>query len=93
MDTITANQANGGPGGQAGAGGIASVGNGGAPGGSTGFTAIPGTPGASGTSGRGIGGGLGSFPGANTTIDNTNINGNSASSADNDVTGTSPERL
>ena len=72
---------------------MAFAGIGTAPDGAPGRAAFPGTPGTNGTAGTGFGGGLGSFPSSNTTIDNTNINGNKASTADNDVTGTSPERL
>ena len=54
---------------------------------------VTGTPGIDGAPGVGIGGGLGRVPSSNTTIANTNITGNSASTSDNDVTAASLERL
>ena len=86
-NTITASQAVRGQGGPGGAGGAAFGGVGGAPGGMNG-QAHPGASGTSAVSGVGVGGGLDLFPAGTVTIDNTNITGNTASTADNDVSGT-----
>ncbi len=50
--------------------------------------AHPGAAGVAGVAGVGIGGGLDLLPGGTVTIDNTNITGNTASTSDNDVSGT-----
>jgi hypothetical protein len=83
-DTITANQAILGAGGRGGLGGGASAGNGGAPNGSAG-TASTGTAGLGAVSGVGDGGGLTRFLGGSVTIDSTNITGDNASTAGNEV--------
>ena len=85
-DTISANQANQGSGGRGGAAGGAIGGQGQTPGGPAG-QAFPGIAGVAGVEGVGLGGGLDFFPGGDVTIDNTNITGNNASTADNDVSG------
>jgi hypothetical protein len=89
-NTITDNQANSGLGGAGGQGGTAFEGTFGRPNGLAG-TATQGTAGANGVSGAGIGGGLDRLTGGIAMIANTNITGNSASTADNDVSTTSPE--
>jgi hypothetical protein len=88
-NTITGNQAKNGLGGAGGQGGDAFEGVGGRsgtgkPNGLVG-TATQGTAGANGVSGAGIGGGLDRLTGSDATISNTNITGNNASTADNDV--------
>ena len=83
-NTITDNQANSGLGGAGGQGGDDVAGLGGRPNGLFG-TAVPGTAGANGVSGIGIGGGLVYLTGGIAMIANTNITGNRASTADNDV--------
>jgi hypothetical protein len=83
-NTITGNKSNRGIGGPAGAGGAATAGKGVAgkvPDG----TAKPGKVGVGAVAGTGIGGGLERIPGSSVTIANTNITGNSASTAGNDV--------
>jgi hypothetical protein len=80
---ITANQANAGLRGPGGAPGGALAGTGGARNGVDGQI-FPGTAGGAGLSGFGIGGGHDPLTNS-VVIDNTNISGNSASSADNDV--------
>ena len=86
-DTISANQADRGSAGAGGTAGGAIGGQGQAPGGPAG-QAFPGIAGVAGVEGVGVGGGLDFFPGGDATIDNTNITGNNASTADNDVSGT-----
>ena len=67
--------------------GGAAAGAGGFPGGTAG-SVFPGSPGAAGVSGVGVGGGLDLIPGGTVVIDDTAINGNPASTHDNDVSGT-----
>src|SRR5262249_62280626 len=86
-DTITGNQANLGPGGAGGPAGGVVAGSGGSPNGSAG-AAFPGATGVAGVSGAGVGGGLDLLPGGTAVIDDTAITGNTASTADSDVSGT-----
>ena len=86
-DTVTGNQANRGPGGAGGLAGGVVAGDGGTPHGTAG-AAFPGSPGAAGVAGVGVGGGLDLLPGGTVVIDNTTITGNTASTTDNDVSGT-----
>jgi hypothetical protein len=79
---ITMNQANAGKGGTGSAAGVPQAGTGGATNGADGQN-LPGTAGHAGVSGTGLGGG--SASGGSVMIDNTNVTGNSASTADNDV--------
>jgi hypothetical protein len=83
-NTITANQANGGPGGDGGPGGAASAGLGGNPNGPLGRS-TQGVSRTSASAGAGLGGGLAFIPSQSIKINNTNIAGNTASTAANDV--------
>jgi hypothetical protein len=83
-DTITANQATGRTGGEAGSGGAAFAGLGGNPNGTIGRS-NQGIARTGASSGAGLGGGVAIFPGLSVKIDNTNIAGNTASTAANDV--------
>ncbi|MFO0893192.1 MAG: hypothetical protein U0790_29145, partial [Isosphaeraceae bacterium] len=84
---ITGNQANRGLPGAGGLAGNLQVGGGGTPGGAAG-TAFPGTAGSTGPNGVGIGGGLNLFPGGTAAVSDTTITGNTATTADSDVSGT-----
>src|SRR5262249_8057856 len=86
-DTITGNQANRGFGGSGGPAGGVSAGAGGSPGGSAG-AAFPGSNGAAGVAGVGIGGGLDLVTRGTAPDRDTTITGNTASTTDNDVSGT-----
>jgi hypothetical protein len=83
-DTITANQAARGSGAPGGSGGNASAGAAGEIGGTAASAVFPGASGADGTPGNGVGGGLFRYRSNKVTIEDTNITGNSASTADND---------
>jgi hypothetical protein len=84
MNLIIDNQANLGHAGMAGSGGGATGGQGGTSNGSVG-QATPGIAGTIGANGMGEGGGVFRASGANVTINNTQIAGNSASTSGSDV--------
>jgi hypothetical protein len=82
---ITGNQAFSASPGLPGRGGIVTTGQGGTPNGLIGL-GTAGLDGTAGMTGVAAGGGIATF--GNTTIDNTNISGNTASTSNNDVLGT-----